>query len=289
MRRKKSIVPTSLPLRSTAWTRWVWVSTSGVFRLSAWLVSLALIATVVWSQWGIIQPVAASAMRNVAVVVLGEDALGPVSNSPVATVLEPASVKQREGLTSAISDAKTRASSAAVSLPAGSDATLLAVIAECEPSIIDPSAQSVAVTFCTQQIASEAKKITDAASAAEAKKAADAAKAAADAQKAAEDAQRAAEEAARQQQQREQEQQQEQNSGGGDSNSGNSGNSGGGGGSRARTVVVSCTTGPATVTVSDPGGGGGTQTIPAGGSASFTVYSGASMSASGGNCSMAFG
>ena len=96
MRRKKSIVPTSLPLRSTAWTRWVWVSTSGVFRLSAWLVSLALIATVVWSQWGIIQPVAASAMRNVAVVVLGEDALGPGSNSPVATVLEPASVKQMD-------------------------------------------------------------------------------------------------------------------------------------------------------------------------------------------------
>lgn len=265
------------------------MSTSGVFRLSAWLVSLALIATVVWSQWSIIQPVAASAMRNVAVVVLGEDALGPGSNSPVATVLEPASVKQREGMTSAISDAKTRASSAAVSLPAGFDATLVAVIAECEPSIIDPSAQSVSVTFCTQQIASEAKKITDAASAAEAKKAADAAKAAADAQKAAEDAQRAAEEAARQQQQREQEQQQEQNSGGGDSNSGNSGNSGGGGGSSARTVIVSCTTGPATVTVSDPGGGGGTQTIPAGGSASFTVYSGASMNAIGGICSMSFG
>ncbi len=287
MRRKKSIVPTSLPLRSTAWTRWVWVSTSGVFRLSAWLVSLALIATVVWSQWGIIQPVAASAMRNVAVVVLGEDALGPVSNSPVATVLEPASVKQREGMTSAISDAKTRASSAAVSLPAGSDATLVAVIAECEPSIIDPSAQSVSVTFCTQQITSEAKKITDAASAAEAKKAADAAKAAADAQKAAEDAQRAAEEAARQQQQREQEQQQEQNSGGGDSNSGNSGGGGGGGGS-TRTVSLYCTSslgGNISATVNDPVSGSSTYQVPSGGSVSVSIHSGTKVSSNEGSCS----
>lgn len=302
MARRKNIIPRVLPLRSTRWTRWRWFTSAAWFRTTVWTVLIATATAGIWSQWGVIQPALAEGIRNVAVVVLGEDYVAQrdgESTTTTESLMEPATVKQREKLGTVIDTANDQITATGTTLPDTATTTLKSVIAECQKSILDPSTQSVSMDFCIQQVDTETKNLNTA-TAAEIKRVADekAAAEAAAAQAAAEEAARqAAEEAARQQQ---------QNSGGGNSGGSGGGSSGGSGGgnsgggnsgggsgggstTQGRTVVVSCTTGPATVTVSDPGGGGGTKTIPAGGSASFTVYQGASMSAQGGTCSMSFG
>lgn len=238
MARRKTTIPKTLPLRSSGWTRFRWLASGGGFKSSAWVLVIALITGVVWSQWGVIQPAAASGLRSIAVAILGEDVVGAPQNGPTAdpqdSILEPASAKQRQALTEAIESAAEQVTATGTTLPATSYSTLNAVVADCEGLILDPSIQSVSVAFCTQQIETETAALKKA-TADEVKRVADEAAAAEAARLEAE--RLAAEEAARQAEQQRQQQQQNNNNDGGD-NGGT--NPGGGGGNPTVTWTLTC-------------------------------------------------
>lgn len=159
MARRKTTIPKTLPLRSSGWTRFRWVASGAAFKSSAWVLIIAVLAGAVWSQWGIIQPAAASGIRSVAIAILGEDVVDApqpgATNAPQESILEPATAKQRKALTEAIEGAADQITATGTTLPATSYATLNAVVADCEGLILDPTIQSVSVVFCTQQITTE--------------------------------------------------------------------------------------------------------------------------------------
>lgn len=229
MARRKTTIPKTLPLRSSGWTRFRWLASGAGFKSFAWMLTLAILAGGVWSQWGIIQPAAAASIRQVAIAILGEDVVGAPQDGSSSvsreSIMEPATAKQRKALTEAIDGVATQIAATGATLPATSYTVLQALVGDCEDLILDPSIQSVSVLFCTQQITTETAALKKA-TADEIKRVADEAAAAEAARIEAE--RLAAEEAARQA---------EQNN----NSDGDSGNDGGGGGGRTMvTWTLTC-------------------------------------------------